>query len=454
MGFIPSISCIMKGKNLHSILQICSSDGGGGGSIPSVLHNGFKNQSLKSHILVRNKTSSDSAVKYITWDCELIEKIVKKIPLSPKYKTRIQHILKIFFNPKLALRIVNGEEDFAVFRTNPALKKYIGEWNPDIVQCHDLHMWYFGLENLSWLSKEIPTVLTLHDAWLLSGHCAHSLNCDKWVSGCDKCDSLSLYAPILRDAAHRNWVRKSEIYRESVLHIITPSKWLMEKVNRSILQPAILSSKVIPNGVNLTIFKPSNKEDARKKLGLPQNCIILLFAAAGLKSNPWKDFDMLNRTLFLLKERCANQKILCLALGDISDPIDYNDKLRLEFVPFISDPNVVSSYYCAADVYLHPAKADTFPTVIIEAQACGTPVIATNVCGIPEIVIEGKTGYLVPVGDAEMMVKYILELIENNDKREEMSIFAAADAIQRFDQKRMVNEYLEYYQEILSRESC
>ena len=445
----------MTRQNLSSILQISSSDGGGGGGfIPSILHNGFKIQRFKSHILVRNKYSSDPTIKYITWDCEWIEKIVKKIPISLKYKTRVQHILKIFFNPKLALRIMKGEEDFDVFRTEPSLKRYIGEWNPDIVQCHDLHMWYFGLENLFWLSKDVPTVLTLHDAWLLSGHCALSLSCDKWMSGCERCNQLGLYPPIIRDASHKNWIKKRNLYQKISINVVTPSQWLMDRVNESILKPAIVSQKVIYNGINLSVYHPRNKIESRDKLGLPKDIYVLLFAASGIRENPWKDFKMLQRVLDLVSKAGLTKKVLCLALGDSGESVEYGDDVHLEFIPFTSDTEIIATYYCAADIYIHPTKIETFGLTLAEALACGTPVVSTNVGGIPEVVTHGKSGYLVAEGDDYGMSCYIVNLLKDDKLRKEMGIFAADDAKQRFDQKRMVNEYLEYYQEILSRESC
>ena len=444
----------MMRQNLHSILQISSSDGGGGGGfIPATLHTGFKKHGFESHILVKNKFSSDSTVAYITWDCELIDKIVTKLPFSPKNKTRIQYILKIFFNPKLALRIVKGEEDFAVFRTKSHLKKAINELKPDIVQCHNLHMWYFGLENLSWLSKEVPTVFTLHDAWLLSGHCALSLNCDKWRDGCVQCNQLGLYPPLLRDASHKNWLKKRELYLNLSIHVVTPSQWLMDKVNESILKPAIVSQKVIYNGIDLSVYHPRDKMESRYILGIPKDVYVLLFAASGLRDNPWKDFKMLQRVLEIVSKANLTKPVLCLALGDIGNRIEYSETLHLDFIPFVSDAERVATYYCAADIYVHPAKIETFGLTVAESLVCGTPVVATNVGGIPEIVIHDKSGYLVDEGDDSSMSNYIISLLNDDELRSEMGCFGANDAKQRFDQKRMVNEYLEYYQEILSRDS-
>jgi glycosyltransferase involved in cell wall biosynthesis len=127
---------------------------------------------------------------------------------------------------------------------------------PDIVHAHNLHGGYFDLRLLPALSRRIPTLLTLHDAWLLSGHCAHSFDCERWRTGCGECPDLSIYPAIRRDGTAANWRRKRDIFGGSTLHIATPSEWLMERVRASMLAPAARTMHVIPNGVDLELFAP------------------------------------------------------------------------------------------------------------------------------------------------------------------------------------------------------
>jgi glycosyltransferase involved in cell wall biosynthesis len=119
--------------------------------------------------------------------------------------------------------------------------------------------------------------------------------------------------------------------------------------------------------------------------------------------------------------------------------------VAIRFVPFQKDPQQVARYYQAADLYLHPARADTFPTTILEALACGTPVVASAVGGIPEQVVEGRTGFLVPVGDARALAGRVLDLLADEGLRLRMGRQAAEDAAQRFGLERMVGEYLAFY---------
>lgn len=326
---------------------------------------------------------------------------------------------------------------------------------PDLLHCHNLHRHdggFFDLRALPWFSRQLPVVITLHDAWLLSGHCAHSFDCLRWQTGCGHCPDLNIYPPIKRDASAYNWKAKRSIYQRSRLYVVTPSQWLMDKVQRSILQPGILEGRVIPDGINLELFHPPQDKIAlRASLGLPANDLVLFCSASGIRSNPFKDFPMLQRAFSQLASQRGpgDSPLLCLALGE-SGPSETIGSSELRFIPFQKDPAHVAQYYQAADIYLHAARADTFPNTILEALACGLPVVATAVGGIPEQIQESRTGFLTPPSDAPAFAQQIARLIDDPGLRQEMGIRAAQQACQRYDQQLMIQRYLGWFQEILS----
>ena len=151
----------------------------------------------------------------------------------------------------------------------------------------------------------------------------------------------------------------------------------------------------------------------------------------------------------LAKIAKTRAKILCIALGETA-PLERIGDVEIRFVPYQNDPQQVARYYQAADLYLHPARADTFPTTILEALACGTPIVASAVGGIPEQVVVGKTGFLVPVGDARAMAGVVLDLLADEGLRVRMGQEAAEDATRRFGLERMVREYLAFYEAMLN----
>ena len=98
----------------------------------------------------------------------------------------------------------------------------------DLLHAHNLHGLgggFFDLRALPGLTRRVPVALTLHDAWLLTGHCAHSFDCDRWRAGCGSCPDITIPEAIRRDASAENWLRKKEIFRDCRLHVATPSRW-------------------------------------------------------------------------------------------------------------------------------------------------------------------------------------------------------------------------------------
>jgi glycosyltransferase involved in cell wall biosynthesis len=319
----------------------------------------------------------------------------------------------------------------------------------DIVHIHTLHGGYFDLRVLPWLSQQVPVLLTLHDAWLLSGHCAHSFGCQRWKTGCGHCPDLTIQPAIRRDATAYNWQRKQKIYSKSRLYVATPSQWLMQKVKQSMLAPAIMGARVIPNGVDTSVFHPADRQEARATLSIPQGVRVLLFAANGIRANIWKDYQTLRAAIAMVAEHLHNQDVLFIALGEDA-PAEQIGQAEVCFVPFQKDPEIVARYYQAADVYAHAAKVDTFPNTVLEALACGTPVVATAVGGIPEQIQDGATGFLVPPGDSGAMAKRIIQLLADNSLQSRIGTQAADIARKHFDLNRRVDDYLTWYQEIFS----
>jgi glycosyltransferase involved in cell wall biosynthesis len=290
-------------------------------------------------------------------------------------------------------------------------------------------------------------MLTLHDAWLISGHCAHSFGCDRWKTGCGQCPDLRIEPSIRRDATAYNWKRKKTIYEQSRIYVSTPSQWLMSKIEQSMLMPAVIEARVIPNGVDLSVFHPIDKKVARSVLDIPQDAVVLLFAANNIRQNMWKDYATIRAALAVVAERLQDQSALFIALGEDARG-EHIGNIEVRYVPYQSDPVAVAPYYQAADVYVHAAKADTFPNTILEAMACGTPVVATSVGGIPEQIKDGQTGYLTPAGDAQALASRIIELLSDDTHRKNMSLKAAEDARRRFDLQSQVDLYLEWYEMI------
>jgi len=430
------------------VILIHSTDGGGGGGLVAYhLMELLCELGHESELYVGEvKLSTDKRVKYLSRRIELANKLANILPFPSKIRSGIRLLVTNITSPKALAKLISGKEFTSVYNTKKHLKNILKE-KPDIIHCHNLHNNYFDLSSLVYLSQHVPTVITLHDAWLLTGHCAHFFDCEKWKTGCGNCPNLSVYPAIKKDATAYNWNKRYETYQSCKLYVTAPSTWILDAAHESMLNTGIVKSEVIPNGIDLNVFCPGNKEVERNALLLPENRFIIIFSASGLKRNDFKDYQCLRETLEILGS--SGEDILCIALGDSGDSEFIGESVEIRFIPFISDAKIVAQYYQAADVYVHPAKADTFPTSVLEAEACGLPVVASAVCGIPGQIVEGETGYLVPRGDADMMADRILRLRGDKILRETMGSNAVILAKKWYDDKIMVRRYLEFYSDIL-----
>ena len=324
----------------------------------------------------------------------------------------------------------------------------------DALHLHNLHGGYFDLRALPRLSALAPTVVTLHDAWLLSGHCAHSFACERWTLGCGSCPALWIYPAVARDATAANWRRKRDIFARSVLYVATPCEWLAERVRRSMLMPAVAELKVIPYSVDLATFRPGSRDEARRALGLDPARPVVVFLADAFAPRGWKDADALTSALARLGADPATGAWQLRAIGKDQQPFRAG-ALTVSFVPRIDDDALMATWFRAADLYVHPARADTFPNAVLEAQACGAPVVATAVGGIPEqvdVTAGAATGALVPGGDGAALaaaIRLVMDLPA--EERLAMGERAARFIAARFGATREVEAYRSWIHGLVAR---
>jgi glycosyltransferase involved in cell wall biosynthesis len=377
--------------------------------------------------------------------------------------SRIRNLSNRFDRPWFAARSADYIGPVGSFRLLDG-----GEPLPDILHAHNLHggeyRTYFDLRALPLLSARVPFVLSLRDAWTMSGHCAHSFDCDRWQTGCGHCPDLTIYPEIPTDRTARNWQEKREIYGASRLYVHAVSNWIKQRAERSILARGIRDLRVIHTGIDRSIFKPGNRAAARRRLGLPVGRRLLAFAATQPKENRFKDFACLRACLAQIGNDRELDATMLVAIGEESSTERFGSA-ELIFWPYSSDRHRLADLYCAADIYLHAAKVDTFPRAVLEALACGTPVIATAVGGISEQIRsldvpfgtdsdrypeESATGVLVKAGDAAAMAAAVRSLSTNELLMRKLGTHAAMDAADRFDLERQTDRMVAWYKEVIA----
>jgi glycosyltransferase involved in cell wall biosynthesis len=444
-----------------SILQVNTFDiGGGSARVAWDLFAAYRARGHASWLAVGRKRSNDPHV-FLLHDAQsrglwfrawlAVELRLERRQVGQRgYRQlgALGYLAHLLAEPTRLLDYSRGLEDLHHSATRRLLS--LPAQRPSIIHGHNLHGGYFDLRALEWLSREAPVLLTLHDAWLLSGHCAHSFGCERWRTGCGQCPDLTIYPAIRRDATAHNWQRKHSIFANSQLAIATPSQWLMRKVEQSMLAPLVADARVVPNGVDLSAFHPGDMHAARRVLGIPENAFVLLFAAESIRNNRWKDYRTLRDAVAVVAERLDPRHVVFIALG-ANEAAESIGRAEGRFVAYQHETRLVALYYQAADVYVHAAREDTFPNSVLEAMACGTPVVATAVGGIPEQVDDGRTGFLVGAGAVAELAARLTHVLSDADLRGRLGREALESAQKRFDLQQQVDTYLGWYAELCQR---
>lgn len=427
--------------------------GGGANQIAHSLFSYYREQGHKSVFntaildsqdtdirLLENHNYRNSMYQLAEWLMRLFLK--QKIPVLP----RLACLLKIWSEPLRAFGNLLGHEDFHC----PGTKHLFGNGNfaPDVIHAHNLFGEFFDLRQLPALSSKLPFVWTLHDMWAFTGHCSYANACDRWTSGCGSCPDLSLPPAISRDGTAYNIKRKKSIYQSSSLYIATPSKWLMDLVQNSILAEGMTECRLIHNGVDQTLFKPGDRFTARQYLNIPNDVVTLLYAASGAQSNPYKDYETIKAAFPIIIERNPGKEFLFLCVGE-RNPVPDKSGLPIRVLPWVSNRADLAKYYQAADLFLHAANMENFPTTILEALSCGLPCVATDVGGISEQVVSGVNGCLVKPNDPEEMAEGVQRVLNCPQGIAQMSRDAAGAARGLYSRERMGNDYLNWFAEIL-----
>ena len=322
------------------------------------------------------------------------------------------------------------------------LIKRIKKYKPDIIHLHNIHGYYLNypifFDFLK--SSNIKVVWTFHDAWPFTGHCAYFdfSNCNKWKTQCSSCPELKSYPKSIGvDNSYNNYNLKKQKFTSldnKQLTIVSPSKWLKEKVNLSFLSK--FNSIVINNGINLSIFKPTDS-NFRTKYNLIDSFLILGVA------NSWTRRKGLNFFVELSKIIPDNFKIILIGLNS-------NQMKEIPSsiigISSINNPNELAKIYTAVDVYVNPTLEDNFPTTNLESLACGTPVITFDTGGCGEVVNKSN-GFVLKNKNTEDL---FLSIKEISNKPEGFYRENCIKTIENhFDKNIRYLDYLNLYKNII-----
>lgn len=347
-------------------------------------------------------------------------------PLGRKYANKFDIKLQA-----LKSRIF-GEYGFNSKRITRKLIAELDKIQPDIVHLHNLHGHNCDLKTLFayFREKNIKLFWTFHDCWSFTAYCPHfdMIGCEQWKTGCKKCPQRREYSWFF-DKSKKLYEQKKNLFSGLNLTIITPSNWLANLVKQSFLKDYPV--KVIHNGIDLSIFKPS-ASDFRKKYGLEEKYIILGVAFGWGKKKGLDVFVELSKRL---------DKRFQIVLVGTDDKVDKQLPPNIISIHRTQNQKELAEIYTAADVFVNPTREDTFPTVNMEALACGTPIITFNTGGSPEI-IDQTCGNIIDKDDVLSLQRVLLQMKTNTVEYKENCIKQALN----FDEKLIFQQYVEMYQ--------
>ena len=316
----------------------------------------------------------------------------------------------------------------------------IREIDPDVIHIHNIHGYFLNYPLLFRYLQESgkPVVWTVHDCWLYTGHCYYysAAHCNKWQTGCGHCPQKRAFpASLLFDRSARNWRDKQRAFGSlDNLTIVPVSDWIRQEMASSFL--ADKHFQVIHNGIDLETFRPEAAGDEGKAPGIQ----ILGVASIWLEEKGWSDLMRLAGQL-----RSGEKLVL---VGRTTEAQRRQLPSGVELIERTENVGRLAALYARSTVFVNPTWQDNYPTVNLEAIACGTPVVTYRTGGSIEAVAEG-TGFVVDQGDVEGMLARVRELAASD--RTATAARCREFALAHFCKEDCYQNYIRLYENLATR---
>jgi glycosyltransferase involved in cell wall biosynthesis len=347
-------------------------------------------------------------------------------------------------------RLVRGAESLAGFQGlyAPGFRRLIRQLSPstDVVHMHSL--WGAGHFADLWgvwiAASRFATVLTLRDDWMLTGHCACTHRCERWRTGCGQCPDLTIPPRIKRDGTAFNFRLKRRIVHQSRIHVTTVSRYLQAKAEQSPIMRG-KSVTTIYNGIDLLTFSPGDQKAARQALGLPVDGLFVLLAGQSIEGIRQGIAQQAAEAL----KRLNHPTVTPLLVGHSAPLVAASLPIHSIVLPFQTMPAAMAQCYRAADLTLVSSEVETFGRIAAESQACGTPVIASDAGGLPEVVKDGTGGVVVSNRDVDGFLEALRSLVGDGARRRAMGRAGVDWVTRNFADQTVAASYVALYDRVI-----
>ncbi|HBA87119.1 MAG TPA: glycosyl transferase [Geobacter sp.] len=401
---------------------------GGAGRAAGRLHQALTGMDVDAHMLVHS--NSGEAGPSIHGPAGLIEKAsvflkptLEALPLL-LYPDRNRLIFSANFLPD---RIATKASAIA----------------PDVINLHWVNNGLLRIETLPKLAA--PLVWTLHDSWAFTGGCHIPLDCRRYTASCGRCPALGSNSE--HDLSRWTWRRKAKAWRGVPITVVTPSHWLARCAKDSALFEE-LRIEVIPNGLDLNRIVAVDKKLARDAFGLADGKKYILFGAHDSTIDRNKGFQYLAAALKKLAEAGLGETCEVVVFGSDTPHSPPDLGLRTRYLGYFHDEQRLNQLYAAADLFVAPSMQENLPFTIMEAMASGTPCVAFDVGGIPELVDHKVNGFLAKPFQTESLAEGMAWVLKGEVDAYTLSRACRDKVETEFDIKRCAEKYLKLYQEL------
>lgn len=418
------------------VLHLSTNDTKGGGARSSYrLHRALLNAGVSSEMLVLNKSSADSTVRQLSLSTRATRRVFRWLARQ-RESLLLRRALRR--DPRIP------REAFGL-ATSPFGRDLLDQTgSPDLFNLH----WTSGFVDLPSFFRlrgnRFPIVWRPSDIYPFSGGCHYSHSCERFEESCGCCPYLG--SDSRHDLSRIELQSRVEAYqqlRPGTFQIIAQSHWMEEQVQKSRAWSRFPTT-VIPNGTDLDVFRPRNRRLARAALGVPENTTVFGFVSDDVQ-NSRKGLPTLLKGL---EELGNSSEITLLSVG--GGAISSDLELPWRHVGRIEDDRLLSTVYSAMDIFVAPSLQDTFPNTVIEAIACGTPVIGTRMGGMLDVLRANESGWFFEPGDVTSLARTMTAALAFiKDNREELRGRARKQAEREFDVVVQATRYEKIYGELL-----
>lgn len=414
-----------------NLLLLNTYDSGGGAAIATYrLHRGLLSIGEDSRLMVQQKRTDDPTV------------------IRPDAQTRWDNIkarLSLNDDEKLSRGIQSrGNRLFSPARRADKLASRVSAVNPDLVHLFWVASGFMKIETLQQFRK--PIVWTLHDMWAFTGGCHYDDECGRYRQSCGNCPILNSGSE--QDLSRQVWERKKQAWRDVPIVVVGTSRWLAEMARSSSLFRD-QRIEVIPNGIDTEKYKPLDKGGAREAFGLPKDKRLILFSAFGATLDKRKGNDFLLAAIkkMVLAGWGDKAELLVIGARPPEEPLDLG--IKVHYMGRLHDEISQILLYSAADVTVAPSRQENLSNTVMESLACGTPVVAFNIGGMPDMIDHQASGYLAAPFESDDLSAGIVWVLENATRYAELSMHARKTAVERYALKTVAKQYQALYQDIL-----